>query len=57
VTGKLFAGVRDVLADDGVFWLVANRIMGYDDRLERFDFGTTVVARVDSLDVIRARPE
>jgi 16S rRNA (guanine1207-N2)-methyltransferase len=57
VTQKLFAGVREVLAPDGELWLVANRILDYDDRLrEAFGFDVTVVREVDRYDVIRARP-
>lgn len=57
VTRTLFAGVRDVLAETGEFWLVANEIMDYDRYLsEEFDFEAEVVAEVEKFDVIRARP-
>lgn len=55
ITQKLFEQVRDVLDPDGAFYLVANQIMDYDDRLERdFGFDATVVATRESFDVIRA---
>lgn len=55
VTRKLFEQVRNALASDGAFYLVANQIMNYDDRLTReFDFDATVVASEGTFDVIRA---
>lgn len=55
VTRKLFASARDALAPDGRFCLVANEIMGYDDRLAtEFGFDTTVAASVENYDVIHA---
>ena len=57
VTTKLFSGARDVLAPDGVFYLVANGIMQYDEKLAQdFDFDTTVVAEEGNYDVIGAHP-
>lgn len=57
VTKKLFSDVRSVLAEEGEFWLVANQIMNYADRLsEEFDFDAEVIAEAESYDVILARP-
>lgn len=45
VTHKLFASVEEVLAEDGTFWLVANRIMDYDEFLStEFGFETGLSA-------------
>jgi len=57
VTQKLFTGVREVIAENGVFYLVANQIMDYDDTLSGgFDFDAEVVAETGNFDVIRAYP-
>lgn len=57
VTEKLFSGAHDVLSPDGVFYLVANEIMRYDEKLARdFDFDATVVAEAGNFDVIGAHP-
>lgn len=56
VTMKMFQGVRDVLADDGEFWLVYNEIMDYDRTLRTsFDFVVDVVANTDTFEVAVAR--
>lgn len=57
ITQKLFTGIHNVIAENGVFYLVANQIMNYNDCLSKeFEFESEVAAETGNFDVICARP-